>query len=108
MTDEVDEIRALVICRIGSLEINKKDLAAFARVICRIGSLEIRAVGDVTALVVICRIGSLEIVAVKSEIPNTRYLPYRQLRNTHFLAAHSSHSYLPYRQLRKPWPTMQI
>ena len=57
-------VEAIVICRIGSLEILVMCCRYPAGVICRIGSLEMPAHSVILCDLVICRIGSLETVPI--------------------------------------------
>ena len=90
-----------VTCRIGSLEKYPGAAAQKQHVTCRIGSLEKTLVDDFEAFQVTCRIGSLEsTVELGGDILH-RYLPNRQLRNRGRYRLRQYNRYLPNRQLRK-------
>ena len=81
---EIDPLDATLgtplICRIGSLEIIEGMLVAIGLLICRIGSLETQLLQACNTLPLICRIGSLEKALAAKTSKLSPYLPHRQLR----------------------------
>ncbi len=60
MTDNLIDLPALVHCRVGSLEKDKRAKHCIQTVHCRVGSLESHQPKPITTDNVHCRVGSLE------------------------------------------------
>ena len=73
--------RALVHCRVGSLEMHKKDKKTNIMVHCRVGSLETLFYSCEYNLAVHCRVGSLENKGDKTYIQDTVHCRVGSLEN---------------------------